>query len=450
MSPAAPEGRTGPETVRKLLHAAFGLGAFTLRPLGPGGGAALAAAALAFNVALLPRLGGRRLWRPAERAAGRSAGMILYPAAVLVLVVAFARRPEVAAAVWGILAFGDGAATLAGRGLAGRPLPWNARKTWWGTLAYAVCGTAAAWALLLWTAPGRCPPGFALAAAATTALVAAAVESLPLRLDDNLTVPPVAGLFLLGVLAGAGRWGALLASPELAARATAGAAVNLALAVAGVAARALSPGGAAAGVLLGTVVWAGLGAPGYVLLVVFFVLASAATRLGYARKRVAGLAQEAGGRRGARHAVANAGVAAACAAFAAASPAPAVWILACAGALATAAADTVASEIGQLWGRRTVLPTTLARVPPGTPGAVSVEGTAAGLAAALAVAAAGAATGLFGWTALPVLVAAAFVGTAVESVLGATVERRGLLGNEAMNFLNTLVGALCAAWLGSR
>jgi uncharacterized membrane protein len=44
-----------------------------------------------------------------------------------------------------------------------------------------------------------------------------------------------------------------------------------------------------------------------------------------------------------------------------------------------------------------------------------------------------------------VVVAAAFLGTVVESVFGATLERRGLLDNEAMNFLNTLVGALAAA-----
>jgi uncharacterized membrane protein len=42
------------------------------------------------------------------------------------------------------------------------------------------------------------------------------------------------------------------------------------------------------------------------------------------------------------------------------------------------------------------------------------------------------------------VVIAAFVGTTFESVVGATLEKRQLLDNEALNFLNTLVGALVA------
>jgi uncharacterized membrane protein len=34
-------------------------------------------------------------------------------------------------------------------------------------------------------------------------------------------------------------------------------------------------------------------------------------------------------------------------------------------------------------------------------------------------------------------------------LVGATLERRGLLGNEAVNFLNTLAGALLAFGLGA-
>lgn len=37
--------------------------------------------------------------------------------------------------------------------------------------------------------------------------------------------------------------------------------------------------------------------------------------------------------------------------------------------------------------------------------------------------------------------------TTLESLLGATLEQRGLLDNEAVNFLNTLLGALVAVGL---
>ena len=91
-----------------------------------------------------------------------------------------------------------------------RKLPWNPGKSWAGTLAYFVFGTAGAWALLLWTAPGRYTGTslvFTFAACAVTALVGGLLESLPQGLDDNIGVPLVCGLLLLGLLLTEGGWG---------------------------------------------------------------------------------------------------------------------------------------------------------------------------------------------------------------------------------------------------
>ncbi|HUO87491.1 MAG TPA: DUF92 domain-containing protein, partial [Thermoanaerobaculia bacterium] len=312
-------GLTAGELARKVVHMAVGLLAFTLVWLGPAWGALVAALAVVFNLAVLPRLGGRRLYRADELAAGRSAGIVLYPVAVLLLIVVFHRRLEVAAAVWGILAFGDGMASIVGMTLGRKKLPWNPRKSWIGTAAYALFGTAGAWALLTWTAPDRYEAGFALAAAAAAALVAAAIESLPQGLDDNLGVPLVTGLFLLGVLWSEGGWG-VVGEPAFLTALAIGAAVNLVLAAAGWAARTVDLSGAVAGFLLGTTLFAFAGWQAYLLLLVFFVLGSGATKLGYRRKAEAKLAQEGGGRRGARHALANTAVAVACGVFAATTP----------------------------------------------------------------------------------------------------------------------------------
>ena len=49
--------------------------------------------------------------------------------------------------------------------------------------------------------------------------------------------------------------------------------------------------------------------------------------------------------------------------------------------------------------------------------------------------------------------AAALIGTTLESYLGATLERRHLIGNELQNFTNTLVGGLAGMalyWLVAR
>ncbi len=128
---------------------------------------------------------------------------------------------------------------------------------------------------------------------------------------------------------------------------------------------------------------------------------------------------------------------------------PELFALAVAGAFATAASDTCSSEIGQVYGRRTFLITSFKPVPRGTEGAVSLEGTLAGIGASLVVGGAGAAAGLYSWLGLAPVALAALVATTLESLIGATLEQRGLLDNEAVNFLNSLAGALCAAGLGA-
>ncbi len=430
------------ELARKVVHMGVGLIAFGLRFLGPFWSAVAAAAALVSNLFLLPRIGGRRLWREAEVAAGSSIGNILYPLSVLLLILIFWQRLEVAAAAWGILAFGDGMASVAGMALGREKLPWNPRKSWVGTGAYVICGALAAAALLLWTAPGRYSLAFALAAGFGAALLAALLESLPQGLDDNLGVPLVSALFLFGLVLTQGHWRPFLEMDGFATRVLLAAVVNAALAGLAYALRTVDLSGVIGGFLVGFTIWVFLDWKGFLLLLAFFVIGSACTKLGYKRKAAQNLAQEKGGRRGARHAFANAGVAAACALFAALTDYPVLFGLAFAAAFATAAADTASSEIGQLLGRRTFLITTLRPVPRGTEGAVSLEGTLAGVAASLAVAALGALLGLYPWTGTLAITVAAFVGTTFESLVGAALEKRQLLDNEALNFLNTLVGAL--------
>ncbi|HEX6899694.1 MAG TPA: TIGR00297 family protein [Thermoanaerobaculia bacterium] len=436
------------ELLRKIVHMSVGLIAFSLRYLGPFWAAILGAVALANNMFLLHRVGGKHLWRPHEHERGTSIGIILYPLAVLLLILIFWRRLEVAAAAWGILAFGDGMASVAGMALGRRKLPWNPRKSWIGSAAYVLFGGLAAAVLLVWTAPaqGRAYDWvFALAVGFATALLSAALESLPQGLDDNIGVPLVSGLFLLGLVLTYGRWDDFLATEGLPMRLLLAAVINAALAGAAYAAKTVDRSGVIAGFLVGFLIYAFLDWRGYLILFTFFVIGSACTKLGYRKKEAAKLAQENKGRRGARHAFANAGVAAACALFAALTPYPVLFALAFAGAFATAAADTASSEIGQLIGRRTFLITTFRPVPRGTEGAVSLEGTLAGIFASLVIAALAAAVGLFPWIGVPFVVIAAFVGTTFESVVGAALEKRRLLDNEALNFLNTLVGALGAA-----
>lgn len=227
-----------------------------------------------------------------------------------------------------------------------------------------------------------------------------------------------------------------------------GAVVTAVLAAVVYAAGAADRSGAVAGWVVGTAIFTGLGWRGFTLLALFIAAGSLATRLGYAAKAARGLAQARGGRRSARHALANTAVAGLCALAATALPGE-LLRLAFAGALAAALADTAASELGQLWGRRTYLVTTFQAVPAGTDGAISLPGTTAGLAGALLAATVGAEVGLYPWPDLALVAAAGIAGTTADSFLGATLERRRRLGNEAVNLLCTLTGALTAAGLAA-
>jgi uncharacterized protein (TIGR00297 family) len=157
-----------------------------------------------------------------------------------------------------------------------------------------------------------------------------------------------------------------------------------------------------------------------------------------------GIAEERGGRRGAGNAVANCGVAALAAIVAATTPYGPQAMIALAAALTAGGSDTVASEIGKAFGRSTFLATSLSRVKPGTPGAMSLEGTAAGLVAALALGAVGVALGVISSAVLVPVVVGATAGALVESVLGATLEGPGILNNDMLNFINTAVAAVVA------
>jgi len=457
------------ERARQWVHVGSGSFALALRALTWWEAAALAAFALGFNALVLPRIGGRRLYRPVDHARGFPVGIVLYPLAVLLLIVIFPSRLDIVAAAWAILALGDGAATLVGRRVAnsaesaahsygkrsagaassalnrGR-LPWNRDKTVAGTTAFVVCGAIGGVAMAWWTRPAVSPlPSltFVIVAPVAAAIAAAFVETIPVRLDDNASVPATAAFVL---------WMASEISPTAieASRATmlsalpVAVAINALVAWIGYRARTVSMSGSIGGGLIGAIIYTGAGGGAWVLLLATFVAASAASRLGLQRKVLLGIEERRGGRRGAANAIANCGVAVIAAVASATTMNHAEALLALAAALTAGGSDTVASEVGKAFGRSTFLVTTLGRVKPGTPGAMSLEGTAAGLVAALGLGAAGVALGIIPATALFAVVIGATAGALVESALGATVEGPGILNNDMLNFINTAVAAVVA------
>jgi uncharacterized protein (TIGR00297 family) len=435
------------EFLRKLVHIACGAFAFLLRDLTLLQAVALAVAAFVFNWQILPRMGGRGLWREADKTRGYPAGILLYPLAVLGLIIYFRNAPWMAAGLWGILAFGDGMASLVGSAVRGPRLPWNRHKGWAGSIAFVAFGTLGSAALMAYVARLPLHPlswhvPRTLAVAFALALVCAIVESLPTRLDDNFTVPLVGALVLPLLAQADGRQ--LVVDPGLGDRALIGLLLNGVIAVLALGARSVDRWGAVSAIAIGVVVTAGLGVDALAIMVAFFVVGSVVTRIGYSTKAARGIAQEKGGARGARHAWANGAVPAFLAAMAALSP-PLLrdlLVLAYAASVATAAADTCSSEVGKAFGRRTFLITSGRPVPPGTEGAISLEGTLGGFLGALAVASVGAVLGLYSGSAAVLVAFAGLLGCLAESLIGAFTEGGEVMGNDLLNAANTAMGAV--------
>ncbi|MBL0939240.1 MAG: DUF92 domain-containing protein [Gemmatimonadaceae bacterium] len=274
--------------------------------------------------------------------------------------------------------------------------------------------------------------------------------------------------------------------------------IALGTGIAGLARRtgSLSRSGAVAAAFVGTMaLWAGWSWGAH--LIVWFAIASLASRLGAARKQqhTAGVVAK-GGTRDAWQVLANGGVFALLAAWHTALHLwPDVWpshdtlltlsTLGAAAALASAGADTLATEVGTWIGGTPWSIRTGQRVPPGTSGAVSLAGTIALISAAI----------LFAWIAVltqlvydpstggatsahVVIVAIAAIGGAfVDTFIGAwyqqerwcttcgesteqivhvcgtqTVVHRGLswLTNDGVNVACTCVGAALAMALAWR
>lgn len=430
-----------PEARRQITHVLVGTFALLLRVLTWWEAAGLAILAVLFNLFVLPRIN-REVFRPGDLESPGRSGIVIYPLSVLGLILCFPHRLDIAAAAWGILAAGDGMATLVGAHVRTRPLPWNRAKSAGGLLAFLTTGTVASVGLAVWTAasvPGV-PVWWMIAAPAAATLAAGLVETMPLRLNDNISVPAIAALVLWTLsLADADAFRA--ASGPVLARLGPALALNAAVALAGWRARTVTAAGAFTGAVIGVLVFAGAGWQGWVILLASFVAAAVTTRAGFRRKALVGIAERRGGARGPGNAVANTGVGAwaALVSLGVAPPGPAH--LAMVAALVTAASDTVASEIGKAWGRTTWLVTGWRKVPPGTSGAVSLEGTAAGVAASALLGGLAVWLGLLPPAAIVVVVVAAAVASIVESVLGARFEGPGILDNDALNFINSLVGA---------
>jgi uncharacterized protein (TIGR00297 family) len=183
----------------------------------------------------------------------------------------------------------------------------------------------------------------------------------------------------------------------------------------------------------------------FLIMLTFFILGSAATRYKFEYKKRIGVDQGRGGARGYRNVFANGIVAAAAAVLFGVFQQP-VFIVMYVGCVATAAADTLASEIGVTGGIPYMI-TTLKKVPIGTNGGVTPTGEVVSLIGSFTVSLVALLLNVITPEMMIICTIAGFVGTNIDSLVGALFENRGFFGNAGTNLLATIGGGVFAVVL---
>jgi uncharacterized protein (TIGR00297 family) len=202
---------------------------------------------------------------------------------------------------------------------------------------------------------------------------------------------------------------------------------------------------AVAGVGMGLILYLGSGWCGLALMALFFFLGTIATSWKRQIKESIHMAEADQGRRKISQVLANAGMAALAALYAQIVPQYAfLAVLLVAASFSSATADTLSSELGSVYGKRFYNMRTFRPDQRGLDGVISFEGTALGIVGSCLIALL---YGLFsGWvvSSLLIIIVAGTIGNLSDSLLGATLERKGVLKNDAVNFLNTAIAELTA------
>lgn len=204
--------------------------------------------------------------------------------------------------------------------------------------------------------------------------------------------------------------------------------------------------GALSGVLLGVLIIVFGSIMWFVTLLAFFILGGVFTRYKYGYKQSLGIAQAEGGARGYRNVFGN-GLVALILAVAEGVFGYHIFMIGYLGAIATATGDTLASEIGETSKTQPRVITTFKKVPAGTSGAISLLGELAAIVGSAVIGILATLLGMAGLHVAAITILGGFIGTNIDSLLGATLENRGYLTNSSVNLFATAAGAIVSAGL---
>ena len=195
---------------------------------------------------------------------------------------------------------------------------------------------------------------------------------------------------------------------------------------------------------LGTILWGCIGFLGWISVVIYLILGSLVTKVGFQYKQNIGIAEKRGGRRGPENVWGSAATGVIFAIMIKLNILnQSILEVAFAASFAAKLADTFGSEIGKRFGRNTFLITTLQKVKKGTEGGISLEGTFASLFGSCLMSYF---MLLFGIISTKdhffIVLISGFIATLAESIIGARYQEKYHLSNEFVNFIQTTLSSI--------
>ena len=274
------------------------------------------------------------------------------------------------------------------------------------------------------------------------AITGSLFESIPSEIDKNISVPLGAGM-TMWIFEEFRYW----VPPE---KMVVALAFSFFLGILAYRAKIADVSALLSAALLGVLIIVFSGLSWFLLLLTFFILGGGFTRYKYAYKESIGIAQAKEGIRSYENVFSNSTAALALAVAYGIFPEHSLPIIyAYMGTVATATGDTLASEIGTTAKGKPRMITTLKLSEPGADGAVSLLGELAAIFGSAVIGLLAYMLGVSDNLVLTVLITTAggFFGTNMDSLLGATLQKRGMLSNSGVNFVATFAGAGISACL---
>tara|TARA_B100000965_G_scaffold370460_1_gene358588 strand:- start:132 stop:779 length:648 start_codon:yes stop_codon:yes gene_type:complete len=203
--------------------------------------------------------------------------------------------------------------------------------------------------------------------------------------------------------------------------------------------------------ILGTILWGCLSWKGWLAVVVYLILGSLVTKIGYNFKNKIGIAEKRGGRRGPENVWGSAATGMLFAILIKLNFYDLTYLkIAFSASFSAKLSDTFGSEIGKRFGGNTYLITSFKKVKKGTEGGISLEGTLASFFGALIMSFVMFSLGfIVSINQFVVVLISGFIATIFESIIGAKYQEKYKLSNEFVNVIQTSFASLISIVLYS-